>query len=197
MRTIKHVLALTAASFLAAATLTASPAHAAPAYRADCPVPPAADVKRARQDAIDKPARGADAISGLRIGHVPKGFTYGQVQVAKRKGAMTEYSYLWSDERNDVNPRHRSLRVQVICGSKVTDLAGLKRLRLDEGAFRGVEAKTTKLGDRTVLVRLTDGALGSGRLVGWVEPGGTVVTVLASEPLVRDLAKIVRGVRPA
>ncbi|MBN6055060.1 hypothetical protein JYK22_24200, partial [Nonomuraea sp. RK-328] len=143
---------------------------------------------------IDKPARGANAITGLTVDHRPKGFTYGQVH-AMRKGGLTEYGYTWSDDRDDAHPRHRSLWVRVICGSKVTDLDGLKRLRLDEGTFR--DAKTTKVGGRTVLLRVADGALGSGRLVGWVEPGGAVVTVLASEPLVRDLARIVKGVRPA
>ncbi|MEV0199555.1 hypothetical protein [Nonomuraea sp. NPDC050691] len=56
----------------------------------------------------------------------------------------------------------------------ITGLAGLKRLRPEEGAFRDAGAKSTKAGGRTVLIRQADGALGSGRLVGWVEPGGAV-----------------------
>ncbi|MDR8409814.1 hypothetical protein MTP10_13840 [Nonomuraea sp. 3-1Str] len=90
----------------------AFPAQAA--GRPSCPVPSKADILRSSAAKVDKPARGAAAIKGVRVNHIPKGFTYGQVLVDRHDG-IAEYSYQWSDDRDDMSRRHRALWVRVVC----------------------------------------------------------------------------------
>ncbi|GAA4914988.1 hypothetical protein GCM10023334_015340 [Nonomuraea thailandensis] len=177
--------ALTAAPV--AAALIAVPAHASPAA---CPAPTRAELKGT--DA-DEPAKGAKALRGVRVRHLPRGFTHGTL-TASRRGGVTEYGYVWSDNRDTVDLAHRSLWVRVVCWPKASRLAQLKKLPVGLGAFTG-DPETVRLGGRQVLRQEGDGALGHGRYVGWVERKGVVVTVMASGPLVPELADIVRGVK--
>ncbi|RBQ16764.1 hypothetical protein DP939_29305 [Spongiactinospora rosea] len=173
------------------ATLVALPAQAA--ERPSCPAPSKAEVRRSSADKVDKPARGATAIKGVRVDHIPKGFTYGQVIVNKHDG-IVEYGYQWSDDRDDASRRHRALWVRVVCWPKATSLAQLKNAPFNIGSFSG-DTTTTKVGDRRVLRQKGDGALGAGVYTGWVERPGVVVTVMASPPLVPGLTKIIKGIR--
>ncbi|TYB59231.1 hypothetical protein FXF51_35270 [Nonomuraea sp. PA05] len=188
MRTKNVLAALTAAPL--AAALIAVPAHAATAAPA-CPAPTKAELKG--QDDSDKPAKGTKALRGVRVRHLPKGFTNGWLSAMKDNG-ITEYGYTWSDNRDDIDLAHRSLWVRVVCWPKATKLSHLKKLPVSGGTFAG-NPRTVKLGGRTVLRKEGDGALGHGRFVGWVERPGVVVTVMASQPLVPELAAIVRGIK--
>jgi hypothetical protein len=172
------------------AALLASPAQAA--ERPACPVPTKAEAKRSSGGKTDKPPRGAAAIKGVRVNHIPKGFTYGGVGVDKHNG-ITEYGYQWRDARSEENPRHRSLWVRVVCWPKASKLTRLKNAPFGMGTFSG-DTKIMKIGGRQVLTQVGDGALGHGRYVGWVERKGVVVTVMASRPLVPELAKIINGI---
>ncbi|MGW0810231.1 hypothetical protein [Nonomuraea sp. NPDC002799] len=183
-------LALLSALPLAATLLIAIPAQAA--ERPACPVPTKAEAKRSSSAKIDKPARGATAIKGVRVNHLPKGFAYGKVEVKKNEG-ITEYGYLWSDDRDDVDRKHRSLWIRVVCWPKASKPAHLKKVPVLLGTFSG-DTKTVKIGGRRVLTQAGDGALGHGRYAGWVEREGVVVTVMASSPLVPDLTKIIKGI---
>ncbi|MDR8413149.1 hypothetical protein MTP10_31005 [Nonomuraea sp. 3-1Str] len=173
-----------------AAALLALPAQAA--ERPSCPVPSKAEAKRSFDAKSDKPPRGATAIKGLHVNHLPNGFTYGQVVVNKHDG-ITEYGYQWTDDRDDVDIRHRSLWVRVVCWPKAGSLAQLRNAPFDTGTFSG-NTRTVKIGDRQVLTQKGDGALGHGRYAGWVERKGVVVTVMASQPLVPELTKIIKGI---
>ncbi|MEU0481865.1 hypothetical protein ABZ260_22090 [Streptosporangium sp. NPDC006013] len=174
-----------------AAALMALPAQAA--ERPACPVPTKAEAKRSFDSKTDNPPRGVTAIKGVRVNHIPKGFTYGQVVVNKHDG-ITEYGYQWSDDRSDTDPRQRSLWVRVVCWPKASEPAQLKNAPFGIGTFSG-DTKTVKIGGRQVLTQVGDGALGHGRYAGWVEREGVVVTVMASRPLVPELAKIIKGIK--
>ena len=113
--------------------------------------------------------------------------------VNKHKG-ITEYGYQWADKRSDIDPKSRSLWVRVVCWPKAEKLTQLKKAPLDMGTFSG-DTKLTTIGGRKVITMKGDGALGAGLLVGWVDSKGTVVTVMASTPLVKDLDSIVRGIK--
>ncbi|MEV4399637.1 hypothetical protein [Nonomuraea sp. NPDC049607] len=189
MNKLQKLVALSALPVVAA--LMPLPAQAA--ARPSCPVPSKAEVKRSADTRIDKPPRGAAAIKGVRVGHVPKGFTSGQVLVNKHD-SITEYGYQWTDDRDDVDRRHRSLWIRVVCWPKAKSLAQLKNGPFDLGTFSG-DTSTVKIGDRQVLTQEGDGALGHGRYAGWVERKGVVVTVMASQPLVPELTKIIRSIR--
>ncbi|MEU6740933.1 hypothetical protein [Streptosporangium sandarakinum] len=183
-----------ALSVASAATLFAVPAaHAATEGKAACPTPSKAEIKRSDDSKVDEPARGATAIRGVRVGHIPRGFTYGGVVTGKRNG-VTEYGYQWGDDRANADPRQRSLWVRVLCWPDARRLANLKRLPVTYGTFTG-DVKTATIGGRRVLTKEGDGALGDGRYVGWVERKGVVVTVMASTPLVPELDRIVAGIR--
>lgn len=149
--------------------------------------------KWAKANKADSPPRGVTAIKGLRVNHIPKGFTYGQVRVGAHDG-IREYGYQWSDNRDDIDRKRRSLWVRVVCWSDAHELAQLRRAPLQFGEFTGDE-RAAKIGGRQVLVRTGDGALGHGRYLGWVERKEVVITVMASQPLVPELGKIVKGIR--
>ncbi|WP_327092191.1 hypothetical protein OIE66_16585 [Nonomuraea sp. NBC_01738] len=183
------IIALASLTLIAATGLVVAPAQAATTAATACPVATKAEAAAK----LDKPARGATAIKGVRVGYLPKGFAHGQVVVNKGRG-VTEYGYQWSDDRDDVDSKHRSLWVRVVCWPKAKTLTQLKGIPVDQGTFSG-DTKIETIGGRKVLVQEGDGALGHGRYVGWVERKGVVVTVMASRPLVRSLDKIVKGVR--
>ncbi|MEV0389389.1 hypothetical protein [Nonomuraea sp. NPDC050643] len=174
-----------------AAALIALPAQAA--ERPGCPLPSKAEVKQANDDKVDQPPRGAAAINGVRVNHIPKGFTYGGVVISKHDG-ITEYGYQWGDERANADSKQRSLWVRVVCWPKASRLAQLKNAPLEFGRFSG-GTTTVRIGGRQVLIREGDGALGDGRYAGWVERKGVVVTVMAGTPLVPELAKIIKGIK--
>ncbi|MEV4251359.1 hypothetical protein AB0J63_49240 [Streptosporangium canum] len=187
-------LTIAALSVASAATLFAAPSvHAATGSTAACPTPSKAEIKRSHDSKVDKPARGATAIKGVRVGHIPKGFTYGGVVTGKHDG-VTEYGYQWGDDRANADPEQRSLWVRVLCWPDAKKLANLKRLPVTYGTFTG-DVKTAMIGGRQVLTKEGDGALGAGRYVGWVERKGVVVTVMASTPLVAELDRIIAGIR--
>ncbi|MFF0248750.1 hypothetical protein ACWEU6_29825 [Streptosporangium sandarakinum] len=187
-------LTTAALSVASAATLFAAPAaHATTGGKAACPTPSKAEIKRSDGSKVDEPARGATAIRGVRVGHIPKGFTYGGVVTGKHDG-VTEYGYQWGDDRANADPRQRSLWVRVLCWPDARRLANLKRLPVTYGTFTG-DVRTATIGGRRVLTKEGDGALGDGRYVGWVERKGMVVTVMASTPLVAELDRIVAGIR--
>ncbi|GAA2210507.1 hypothetical protein GCM10009850_059660 [Nonomuraea monospora] len=188
MRTKNVLAALTAAPL--AAALIAVPAQAATAAPA-CPAPTKAELKGLNDS--EPPAKGTKALRGVRVRHLPKGFTTGSLSASKYDG-ITEYGYDWSDNRDDVDLAHRSLWVRVVCWPKATRLSQLKKMPVTLGTFAN-NPKVVKLGGRTVLRQGGDGALGHGRYVGWVERPGVVVTVMASQPLVPELAAIVRGIK--
>ncbi|MEV5888453.1 hypothetical protein [Nonomuraea fuscirosea] len=186
-----HLLAVLSAGTVAAA-LIALPAQAE--ARPSCPAPPKAALAKVLKAAEpDQPAKGAGAVKGVRVGHLPKGFVHGQVTASKHHG-LTEYGYRWSDDRDDVDRAHRSLWVRVVCWPKARSGAQLKKVPLELGRFSG-RTQTMKIGERQVLVKRSDGALGSGRYAGWVERGGVIVTVHASEAIQTELIKIVQGVK--
>ncbi|GGK95608.1 hypothetical protein GCM10010126_63740 [Planomonospora parontospora] len=174
-----------------AAALIALPAQAA--ERPACPVPTGAAAKRSSGAEIDMPPRGAATVEGIRVGHIPKGFAYGQVVVNEHDG-ITEYGYQWGDDRSEVDPEHRSLWVRVVCWPKASGPAQLKNAPFDLGTFSG-DTETVRIGARQVLTREGDGALGHGRYAGWVERKGVVVTVMASRPLVPELTQIIKSIR--
>jgi hypothetical protein len=178
----------TAAALIA---LPALPAQAA--QRPACPLPSKAEVKRSAGNKIDQPPRGAAAIKGVRVNHIPKGFTYGGVVISKHKG-ITEYGYQWGDERANADSKQRSLWVRVVCWPEAGKLAQLKNAPLEFGRFSG-DTRIERIGGRRVLTQEGDGALGDGRYAGWVERKGVVVTVMASTALVPELAKIIKGIK--
>ncbi|NUW36338.1 hypothetical protein HTZ77_33755 [Nonomuraea sp. SMC257] len=191
---MNKTLTLAAVSLLSAATLYAPSAHAAPAATGTgCPTPSKAEIKRSYDSKSDKPAKGADALRGVHVGYIPKGFTHGQL-VAQKHDGVTEYGYQWTDDRGDTDLKRRFLWVRVVCWPGARDLADLKKLPVTLGTFTG-GAKTKKIGGHQVLTKLGDGALGAGRFAGWVEREGVVVTVMAGQPLVGDLGRIVGGIK--
>ncbi|MFB9718622.1 hypothetical protein [Planobispora longispora] len=166
------------------------PAHAqAPP---GCPAPTPAEIRRAGKSQADQPPKGARALTGLRVGHLPKGFSWGQVNVYSYDD-VAEYSYLWSDNRDDVDRGHRSLWVRVACWPKAAGPAQLRTAPFILGTFAG-DVRQMKVGKRTVLTKEGDGALGHGRYAGWVERKGVVITVMASQPLVPELTEIIKGI---
>nr|SBO90764.1 hypothetical protein BN4615_P278 [Nonomuraea gerenzanensis] len=173
-----------------AAALIALPAQAATSSGPACPAPTRAELKGTE---TDTPPKGAKALRGVRVRHLPKGFTNGSVSAMKHDG-ITEYGYTWSDNRDDLDRAHRSLWVRVVCWPKASKLAQLRKLPVDLGTFTNTEG-AVRLGGRTVLKKEGDGALGHGRYVGWVERKGVVVTVMVSQPLVPELATIVKGIK--
>ncbi|GAA2778127.1 hypothetical protein [Nonomuraea dietziae] len=193
MKKLRKTLALTALSLVSGTVLVASPAHAEPAGTAGCPTPTKAEARRSADGKEDRPAKGVTALKGVRVGHLPKGFLAGQVVVNKLRGAV-EYGYQWYDDRDEIDRKHRSLWVRVVCWPAAGKLSHLKKAPLDLGTFSG-DDKTARIGGRTVLTKEGDGALGHGRYVGWVEREGVIVTVMASEPLVPELDEIVKGIR--
>ncbi|WP_214416472.1 hypothetical protein [Sphaerisporangium fuscum] len=192
MKTPKRTLALATLSLAAAGTLFVPAAQAATGSANSCPTPSKAEMKRSHDVKIDKPARGTGAIKGLRVGHIPKGFTYGGVVTGKHDGAV-EYGYQWGDDRANADPEQRSLWVRVVCWPDAQKLADLKKLPVTYGTF-GANVKTAKIGGRQVLTKPGDGALGDGTYVGWVERKGVAITVMASTPLVPELDKIVKSI---
>ncbi|MEU4508601.1 hypothetical protein AB0G05_03810 [Nonomuraea wenchangensis] len=191
MNSYRHLAALSAA--VLAATVIAAPAAGA-AARPSCPLPSKAEVKRAMSSDVDRPARKSTAIKGVRVEALPRGFAYGQVSVSRHDG-LTEYGYQWSDDRDDVDRKHRSLWVRVVCKPGLRGLNALKKAPLQLGTLSGDDVRPAKIDGRRVLTKKGDGALGHGRYVGWVEREGVAVTVMASEPLVPDLSGIVAGIR--
>ncbi|MEU7897240.1 hypothetical protein AB0B45_30790 [Nonomuraea sp. NPDC049152] len=179
------------ASLVSAGTLIASPAHAAVA-KPGCPVPSKAEIKRSMASASDQPPKGATALKGVRVDHIPSGFKTGQV-VTSKHGGISEYGYQWADDRSEVDLKQRSLWVRVVCWPQARKLSQLKKGPFDIGTFTG-DPKTARIGGREVLIQDGDGALGHGKYVGWVEREGVVVTVMASQPLVPELDKIVKGI---
>ncbi|GAA4101876.1 hypothetical protein [Nonomuraea soli] len=139
-----------------------------------------------------EPARGRGAVPGLRVSYLPKGFIYGDFSHHSGKKAW-EYGYAWSDDRDDVDRKHRSLWVRVVCWPAAKSLKDLPGLPVVEGSFATAEKAT--VGGRKVLTKEGDGALGHGRYVGWVERPGVVITVMASEPLTSRLGRIIKGIR--
>ncbi|MFC4008368.1 hypothetical protein ACFOY2_14145 [Nonomuraea purpurea] len=130
--------------------------------------------------------------------HIPKGFIYGQVNANTHDG-ITAYGYGWSDDRDDVDRKHRSLFVRVVCRPRASRLAQLKNPPIELQKYLAFEkfsgdTKTEKIGGRQVLTQSGDGALGHGRYAGWIEREGVVVTVMASQPLVPELTKIINGI---
>ncbi|MGR6913152.1 hypothetical protein ACU635_02730 [[Actinomadura] parvosata] len=190
MHKIQRIAAVSALSL--AAAVVALPAQAAQQRPEGCPTPTSAEAKRSADGKTDTPPRGAGAIKGVRVGHLPKGFTNGGVVVNKHDG-ITEYGYQWSDDRSEVDLKQRSLWVRVVCWPKASGLSRLKNAPFELGTFSG-ETRTVRIGTRQVLTQGADGALGHGRYAGWVERKGVVVTVLASTPLVPELAKIIDGI---
>ncbi|MFC5833384.1 hypothetical protein [Nonomuraea insulae] len=186
---MKQLAALSALPI--AATLIAFPAQAA--ERPGCPTPAKSEAKRSYNSKTDTPPRGATAIKGVRVGHLPKGFTSGGVVVNKHDG-LTEYGYQWTDNRSDVDSKRRLLWVRVMCWPAAKKLAQLKNAPFDLGVFSG-DTKVAKLGGRKVLTQEADGALGTGRYAGWVERPGVVVTVLTSAPLVPELGKVISSIK--
>ncbi|MDF5751422.1 hypothetical protein [Spongiactinospora sp. TRM90649] len=196
MNRIQRDLALSAVSLLSAGALAASPAHAAASPDSTyCPTPSKAEFRKAKYNEPEHPPRGAAAVKGLRVGHIPKGFFQGHVTAAKHDG-MTEYGYRWTDGRDDVDREHRSLWVRVACWPGANKPTRLKNVPFEIGRFQS-DAKTRRIGGRRVLTQRADGALGHGRYVGWVERKGIVITVLVSDPVVPRLGEIVRGIRLA
>ncbi|MBB6350010.1 hypothetical protein FHU36_006582 [Nonomuraea muscovyensis] len=193
MNRLQRLAALSATAVVAtAATMIAGPAvHAA--ERPSCPTPSKAEQKRSHNAMTDKPPRGATAIKGVRVNHLPEGFRHGQVVVNKFNG-ITEYGYQWLDDRNDMDRKRKMLWVRVVCWPKASKLAHLRNAPLQLGTFSG-DTKTVKIGSRRVITQAGDGALGPGRYAGWVEREGVVVTVMASKPLVPQLGKIIKGIK--
>ncbi|TMR21699.1 hypothetical protein ETD86_14225 [Nonomuraea turkmeniaca] len=185
MNRFQQLAALSAAATIAT-TMIAAPAGAQAAGRPSCPIPANAKSR------TDEPAKGYKALKGVRLHYLPKGFTQGEVVVGKDNG-ITEYGYVWSDGRDDVDMKHRSLWVRVMCWPEARKLAQLKKMPVTLGTFAAT--KTAKIGGRKVLTKVGDGALGHGRYAGWVEREGVVVTVMASEPLVPHLDRIIRSIR--
>jgi hypothetical protein len=91
---------------LIAASVAAFPAQAA--ERPNCPVPSKADILRSSAAKGDKPAETLGSDQRVCVNRIPKGFTYGQVLVDRHDG-IAEYSYQWSDDRDDMSRRHRTL----------------------------------------------------------------------------------------
>ncbi|MGP3958203.1 hypothetical protein ACTWPT_19525 [Nonomuraea sp. 3N208] len=184
MTRFQQLAALSAATV--AAAMIAVPGTAQAAARPSCPIPANAKSR------TDEPAKGGKALKGVRLHYLPKGFTHGEVIVDKHDG-LTEYSYLWSDDRDDLDRKRKMLWVRVVCWPEARTLAQLKKAPLHLGTFAA--AKTAKIGGRKVLTKEGDGALGPGRYSGWVEREGVIVTVMASEPLVPRLGQIIRWIR--
>lgn len=193
MRRRRQALALSTLSLVSAATMLASPAAAATVDSAGCPTPTRAEAKRSAAGKSDQPPKGATALRGVRVNHIPKGFSSGQVVVNKHDG-ISEYGYQWTDDRSEVDRKQRSLWVRVVCWPDAHKLSQLKNAPFDLGTFSG-DVRTAKIGGREVLTQEGDGALGHGQYAGWVERKGTVVTVMASQPLVPHLGKIIKGIR--
>ncbi|MFD1934632.1 MULTISPECIES: hypothetical protein [Nonomuraea] len=190
MNRFQKAFALSVASLVSTGTLIAPPAHAA--ARAGCPVPSRAEVKRSDESTPDQPPKGGRAIEGVRVTHLPSGFVVGQV-ITSELDDVSEYGYQWTDARSDASPRQRFLGVRVICAPDVQTLSQLKRSPFDIGGFSG-HLRTATLGGRKVLVQDSFGAVGRGKYIGWLHREGVVVTVMASESLVHELGRIVRGI---
>ncbi|WP_283139073.1 hypothetical protein [Rhizohabitans arisaemae] len=192
MRRTQEALALAVLSLVSAGTLIVSPAHAAATKPAGCPTPTKAEVKRSHDGTVDRPPRGATAIAGVRVNHIPKGFSHGSTLINKGDG-ISDYSYVWNNDRKDADPKNRNLWVRVVCWKDADKLSRLKDAPIILGTF--THTKTAKIGGRKVLTKEGDGALGRGRYVGWVARKGVVITVMASPSLVPELDKIVKGIR--
>ncbi|MBG0833144.1 hypothetical protein HS041_36175 [Planomonospora sp. ID67723] len=186
-RTCQALAALTLAM---GGIVAASPARAG--TESACPVPAEADVQRSAKNRVDRPPRGAKAVRGLRVGRIPEGFSWGRVNVYKHDG-LGEYGYVWSDDRDDTDRAHRLLWVRVACWPEAARPAQLSGVPFVEGTFSD-DMRQIRIGGRTVLTKEGDGALGHGRYAGWVERKGVVITVMASEPLVAELAGIIKGI---
>ncbi|WP_229797880.1 hypothetical protein [Planomonospora parontospora] len=193
MTRTQQALALSVLSLVSAGTLIVPPAHAVTAGDPGCPTPTRAEAERSQAGRSDRPPRGATAIRGVLVSHIPKGFSWGRVVVDRHDG-LSEYGYQWTDTRDEVDRKHRSLWVRVVCWPDARELSQLKDAPFHLGTFSG-DPKTAKIGGRTVLTQEGDGALGHGRYVGWIERKGTVVTVMASQPLVPELGRIIKGIR--
>ncbi|GIH90467.1 hypothetical protein ACFFMN_08170 [Planobispora siamensis] len=141
-------------------------------------------------------SRGGNVIDGLHVGYVPEGFSWSESPAPQSYGEVWEYGRSWSDDRDDADERHRFLWIRVVCWDALRDLDRLRGLPVPLGRFSG-DVTTESLAGRRVLAMDGDGALGRGRLVGWIERPGVAVTVLASEPLLPRLAEIVEGVEPS
>ncbi|MFF5207515.1 hypothetical protein [Streptosporangium sp. NPDC000396] len=189
----KKTLTLAALTLVSAATLYVPAANAATTMnRPACPAPSKAEIKRSYNSETDKPPRGATAIEGVRVDHIPKGFIDGQVVAEKRDGT-TEYGYQWADDRSEIDRKHRFLWVRVVCWPGARRLTDLKKVPISLGTFTG-NVEAAKIGGREVLTKVGDGALGAGRYVGWVERKGVIVTVMAGQPLVGELDRIISGI---
>ncbi|WP_127937199.1 hypothetical protein [Nonomuraea polychroma] len=185
MTRFQQLAALSAATVAAAMIAVPGTALAA-ADRPSCPIP--ADAK----SRTDEPAEGYKALKGVRLHYLPKGFTHGELVVDEHDG-LTEYGYLWSDDRDDMDRKRKMLWVRVVCWPEARTLAQLKKAPLQLGTFG--HAKLAKIGGRKVLTKEGDGALGPGRYAGWLQREGVIVTVMASEPLVPQLGQIIRWIK--
>ncbi|MEU7898741.1 hypothetical protein AB0B45_38525 [Nonomuraea sp. NPDC049152] len=187
---MKKIVVFTVLPMLSAAFVVAGAAGPAGATvgKDSCPTPTKADVARAAADTLDKPARGSDdALNGVRVKYIPKGFIAGQVVVEPK-----EYAYQWmSDE--DTPDKYRNLWVRIICDPSLVKLADLRKPSFDSGEF--VKSKKGKVGGRTVLVQVPNKEFRASRDVAWVERRGVVVSVTVSQPLFADLGKVVKGIQ--
>ncbi|GII94969.1 hypothetical protein [Sinosporangium siamense] len=180
----------------ASATGAGSTAESAEAAVAACS---AKAFPRGAAAKLDKPAKGAAAaVPGVTLRYMPKGFTHGKASWTKAAGVKT-YGYTWKGGDKNTHSRRdadtdRDLWVRVICwpgGKKLTDL---RRLPVTAGKFTKNSGYIT-IGKQKVAVTETSGALGVGRMVGWVARPGVIVTVKASGSLARELPHIVQSVR--
>lgn len=179
------VLPMLSAAFVVAGA--AGPAGAA-VGKDSCPTPTKADVARAAANTADEPARGSDdALTGVRVKYIPKGFLVGQVRVEPK-----EYAYQWVG-KEDTPEKYRNLWVRITCDPSLVKLADLRNPSFDSGEF--VKSKKGKVGGRTVLVQIPDKEFRSFRDVAWVERKGVVVTVTVSQPLFAELGKVVKGIQ--
>ncbi|SDH02147.1 hypothetical protein SAMN05421505_110136 [Sinosporangium album] len=137
----------------------------------------------------DRPPLGGNAVKGLHIGYLPKGFTLGT-----RTSGKHEYGYAWTNARDDTDRARRALWVRVVCSPHLKTLTSLAKLPVDIGTFTRM-ARPAEIGGRKVLVRKGDGALGPGTYLGWIERPGMAVTVMASPALKGHLNRIVKGIK--
>ncbi|MFG3436057.1 hypothetical protein ACGF0J_02325 [Nonomuraea sp. NPDC047897] len=187
---MKKIAVFTVLPMLSAAFVVAGAAGPAGATvgKGSCPTPTKADVARAAADTVDEPARGSDdALDGVRVKYIPKGFLAGQVRVEPK-----QYAYQWLGQGYTPD-KYRNLWVRITCDPSLVKLADLRKPSFDSGEF--VKSKKGKVGGRTVLVRIPHKEFREFRDVAWVERKGVVVTVTVSQPLFADLDKIVKGIR--
>ncbi|MFB9893237.1 hypothetical protein [Planobispora takensis] len=144
----------------------------------------------------EPPPRSGNVIDGLHVGYVPEGFSWSESPAPQSYGEVWEYGRSWSDDRDDADERHRFLWIRVVCWDALRDLDRLRNLPVPLGRFSG-DVTVESLAGRRVLAMEGDGALGPGRLVGWIERPGVAVTVLAGEPLLPHLPEIVEGIEPS